>query len=426
MIQERITPANFFRLMIRMFLWSCLELAAVYPLVVLLAVFGLHLSAAALLLFLLVIHYAAGLIGFSQTRDKAKTRMAAILGGALLAAACALAVYLIYGFSLKGALLLAAAVLLAGRGWIGGRKQFWGRLEYVLPLLGLAANLIVYAVSRNNELLTGYRPSFYIAVLVILITLLFRSNSDKLRAAFRANDKRPLPMGRILAANRKLTGWTLAVILLLTAWQGLGPLLSWLWGKAVSQISFPKQEIQPEMQETPDLALPGGGFQKGPSATPLWLKIAGYALLGIVLLAVLLFVCFLLYRLFSRWLPAGVKRFIHQLLLRLKQLGVAVKEQTGYVDEVERLEPLANRRKVKSRLKKQGSNAGSPESDPRAAYRSFIRSAMRKGFKFQASHTPGENGEKLAESGSYSNLTPQETKELIQVYELARYKDTNT
>lgn len=415
-------------------LWSCFEAAALYPFIVLLSVYGLKLSWAELLVLLWLFHLAGSLIGLWQARG-AKGRLAV----ALLYAACLLAAYLGFGVSLpvKSLLLLLAAGCTALRGMISGRKLLWNHMNHVLPLIGIAGSFILYAAGAKVPELQSFRPFLYAACLIVLFTLLLKGNAGRVRAASQAGEEQGLPLGRILAANRKWTWGLLVIIVLLTAWQGLGPLLAWVWHKAVSLLQRHGGGQTPADPEPPAEQPPAQGLfpPASQSAIPHWLEVVGNVLLVLVLLGVAALICFGLYRLFRRWLPAAARSWVNRILARLKLLRAIRTEQTGYIDEVERLEQTSLiPRRVRGWRRKQG-GAARAGNDPRAAYEFLIRQAIKKGFNYQPSRTPAENGEIVQGAGEgaqtatqtfkrkpvYTELSDENVRELIRQYENARY-----
>lgn len=400
------------------FFWSWFEAAAAYPFIVLLAVYGLKSSAVIPLAVLWLFHFAASLLGVRQARGRNSS-----LAAALLFAACAAVAYVGYGLSPKALLILIAALLACIRGLITGRKQLWSRRGHVLPLIGIAASLIVYAAAGRAALLQEYRLSLYVACIAVLFTLLLNGNAGRVRAASQAGEDQSFPMARILTANRKLTWGMLAVIVLLTAWQGLGPILAWLKHKVAALLQghgSAQQEAPPEQPAQP----PAQPFAPPAhqASTPEWLKIIGDIFIAAVLLAVAVLLCIGIYRLIRRWLPAAVRSWVTRILARLKLLRAIRTEQAGYVDEVERLEQSVPRpRRVRIRRRKQG-GAAAGSQEPRAAYEALIRLAIKKGFRYRSSRTPAENGEIIkGKTAAYTELSSDAVRDLIDQYESARY-----
>lgn len=400
--------------------FSLLESASLYPVAVLLAAYALPLHPLLIWLLAGVVHAAGVLAGREQSRSG---------GGRLwtpipLAAAVLLPLAVI-GLRLAAALAAVALLAAAIRGLIAGRKQWWKTAVQRLPLIGLGASLVLYITAGQVSSLYPHRTSLYVMAMITLFALLLRMNGERVRDASHAEQADRQLFGRILTANRSMTWIVIAVIALLSGWKGLGAiflflrdglrsLLQGLGGDGQSVEQPPQAPADPMM---PDLS----GMDQGPVQHPTWLKVIGYVVLGILCLAALVLLGMLLYKLFRRWLPERIRSWVRRLAYRLgllRQIRHISEETADFVDEVERIDRVAAKPRRFRRFRKEPDISG---SDPRQAYESLIRRAVKKGFAFRASRTPAENGAELAAGESFTGMAPEAVHTLIERYNAVRY-----
>lgn len=394
---------------------SLLETAACYPLLLIYAVYAMQDVPWWLLPLIWLFHSVGTLIGIRQASGGK-----ALLPAALLLAAALLPLAVL---GLRAAILAVAVLLLADiRGLIVGRKDLWRFIQLNLPLAGLAASLIVYGVSSRVEAIEPYRFSLYLMSLLTLFAVLLRWNGDRVREASNAQETDRTQLRRILSKNRWMTWLVIAVIALLSLWNGLNEGMSYLKRWLTGLLNGLGSGGQPEPQEQLPPAQQGPLELPPPSHPPKWLHIVGQIVYILLIAAVTVAILLLLYRLLRRWLPESIRVWIERLARRfrlMREIRRVATDSGDYVDEVEKIERV-NKRPSRLWRKRKVDAAVLNQGDPRQAYASLIRSAAKRGFKFKPSRTPFENGSVLT-SGDYTGLPPQDVGQVISRYNQARY-----
>lgn len=396
--------------------YSLLETLSVYAVVVLLTHYVLLLPDILLLLPIFLIHAFSSWIGLRQAEKRISAGFAFLPFGVGLLSLLAFP----GGWLEKG---IGAAVLLvmALRGSIVGRRQLWDNMWLRIPLTGAAAILIVYIIAGRVADLAYSRPFLYLVATLVLALTLLLLNGDRVR---NAAGEQTSALGSVLAANRKLT-WIVAALIVLAGIMG-GPtgVLNAIreWWLSIFGGSLPGNP--PGVQPTPQMPsvdysqLDGLGDASGP---PLWLKIIGYALLVLFWIGVGLAVGWLLYRLFGRWLPNGIRNLIRNIASKfglMRELRSA-QNDSNYTDRAEKIatEKSGGLMRFFRRNRRETEYTG---DDPRLRYRSVLLGASRKGYALRSSRTPSENGKELS-SSAYTEMTPVELEKLVERYNHARY-----
>ncbi|MED5018733.1 hypothetical protein P9847_15600 [Paenibacillus chibensis] len=397
---------------------SLLETAACYPLLLLYMVYAMQAAPWWLLLLVWLLHAAGTLVGMRQANGhKASLLTLVVLAAALLPLVFA-------GAGLRAVILATLLLLLADiRGLIVGRKEQWRHLQLNLPLAGLAAALIVYGISSRVEAIEPHRTLLYLMSLLTLFGVLLRWNGDRVREASNAQETDQLLLRRIMSRNRRMTWMVVALILLLSMWNGLGQGLAyvrrWLAGllRGLTSGEPPKPDSSPqEMPQQGPLDLPP------PTPSPKWVHIVGQIVFVMLIVLISVALLLLMYRLLRRWLPERFRAFIERLARRLRllrEIRSIPMDQGDYVDEVERIERVGKR---PGRLKKRRRDAAAvQDQDPRRAYEGLIRAAVKRGYKFRPSLTPTENGMELAGKEEFTGLQEQEIDLVVSRYNRIRY-----
>ncbi|CAM4382335.1 hypothetical protein [Saccharibacillus endophyticus] len=396
--------------------YSLLETLSVYAVVVLLAHYVLKIPDILLVLPIFAIHALASWIGLRQAEKRVSAALSFLPFGVALLSLLAFP----GGWLEKGA-GAAVLILIALRGLIVGRRQLWDNMWLRIPLSGVAAILIVYIIAGRGIGLMDYRPFLYLVATLILALTLLLLNGDRVR---NAAGEQTSALANVLAANRKLT-WIVAVLIVLAGIIG-GPtgVLNAIreWWLSIFGGSLPGNPpgVQPSSQmPTVDYSqLDELGDASGP---PLWLKIIGYALLALFWIAAAVAVGWLLYRLFGRWLPNGIRNLIRNLASKfglMRELRSA-QSDSNYTDKAEKIatEKSGGLMRFLRRKRHEPEYTG---DDPRLRYRSVLLGASRKGYSLRSSRTPSENGKELS-SGSYTEMSPIELEKLVERYNRARY-----
>ncbi|MDR9853570.1 hypothetical protein RJP21_08155 [Paenibacillus sp. VCA1] len=396
---------------------SLLETAACYPFVLLYMVFAMDLVPGWMPPLIWLLHALGTLAGIRQAGGKkALLPVAALIAAALIPLAAA---------GLRAGVLAALVSLIAVfRGLIVGRKELWREIDLKLPLAGLGAALIVYGVSSRVDALEPYRIGLYFMSLFTLFTVLLRWNGDRVRDASNAQETDRQLLRRILARNRRMTWLTIAVIALLSLWNGLGQGLAyvkhWLaeWLRGLGGGDQPQAVEEPPAQpQQPDMGLPPA------SPTPHWVQVASQILFYLLAAVVALVLLALLYRLLRRWLPESLRALLARLAQRLRlmrEIRRTTLDEGAYVDEVEKIERV-QKRPGRWRRKRGDALDGAGGGDPRRAYESLIRRAVKQGYGFRASLTPSENGTRLTSKDDYTGLDPKDVNRIVDRYNEVRY-----
>ncbi|BFH59629.1 hypothetical protein [Paenibacillus azoreducens] len=397
---------------------SLLETAACYPYLLLYMIYAMGAAAGWLLPLICLFHALGTFIGSCQADGKK-----ALLPTALLMAASLLPLPVL---GIRAAILAAVVLFLAIlRGLVVGRKEMWRAVQLNLPLAGLAACLIVYAAASRVQELEPYRPLLYFMGLFTLFTFLLRWNGDRVRYASNAQETDRQLLRRILSRNRWMTWLVLAMIALLSIWNGLGEGLAyikhWLTGllKGLGGSEHPEvpeqlAENQPEPMKPP---LPPA------THSPKWVHILSQALLFLMIALVAAALLFLLYRLVQKWLPEKFRDWIARLAQRLRlmrEIRSVSLDEGNYVDEVEKLERV-RKRPGRLRKRRKAELSLTDASDPRSAYGSLIHRAVKRGYRFRSSFTPSENGAALTADREYTGLEANDVKRIISRYNEVRY-----
>lgn len=398
--------------------YSLLETLSAYAVFVLLAHYAVKSSDLLLLLPFLVLHAFGSLIGLRQ----AEGRLAGWFAFLPFAAALLIGLAFPGGGLAKGS---AAAVLLlaAMRGLLVGRRQLWQDMQLRIPLTGVAAMLILYVFAGRTPALADYRPLLYLVSTLVLALTLLLLNGDRVR---NAAGQETSALSGVLTKNRQLT-WIVAILIVIAGLIG-GPtgVLNAIreWWLSIFSGSMPESPPPAEpVQQMPGVD-PSVFEQLGePKETPLWLKIVGYILLWLFWIAAACGVLWLLYRLFGRWLPNGIRSLIQNAAAKfglMRQIRSSA-EDLNYTDKAEKLteEKKGGLKTFFRRGRREAEYAG---DDPRLRYRSVMLHASRKGFPLRPSRTPAENGQELSQ-GKYTELSSDELAKLVERYNDARYRN---
>ncbi|WP_339279034.1 hypothetical protein NYE40_23355 [Paenibacillus sp. FSL W8-1187] len=291
-----------------------------------------------------------------------------------------------------GALSAAAAM----RGRQHGRRRLWLGGDARLALAGLALAAGVYFAGAGIERLLPYRQSLLLFAFAAISLLLLRWNGWQLRRAAHAEDSSRAVTPSIAMLNRRLTLGVVALLGLGVLW--LGPLQALLDGlrSLLRRLLSGSTEPPPPATEPPAGAT---GMPPMPPSEPppAWLALLSdwFGYLTAAAAAVLALV--LLYRLVRRWLPERLRRLLGQLLrwLRLSRELRRPGVETGYVDEVVRLERVGDAQRRGRHSAGGGDPAAGPGGEARRRYRALIAREIGRGYAYRADRTPAEHAREL-------------------------------
>ncbi|OWA34696.1 hypothetical protein B9G55_15910 [Saccharibacillus sp. O16] len=402
--------------------YSLLEVLTAYAPAALLAHYVVQQPDLLLLLPMLALHVCASWIGLRQ----AEARAAGWLAALPFAAALLLALMFPGGLLARGA---AAALLLVAalRGLLVGRRQLWDNMWVRIPLTGLTAMFVLYIIAGRTPELLGYRTPLYVLSVLLLALTLLLVNGDRVRNAV---GERTSALSGILTTNRKLT-WIVAGCVVVAGIIG-GPtgILNAIreWWLSIFAGGKPSGSPVPQTGPMPSADLSGLMDMGEKQETPLWLKMIGYTFQVLFWAGVGLLVLWLLYRLFGRWLPNGIRNLIRKIAARLGLMRElrSVQDSTNYTDRAEKLSAEQTRSRKRSfRFGFGRREAAYTGEDPRLRYRSVVLHALRQGLPFIASRTPAETGRELAKN-AYTELSDSELEQLVERYNRARYGDQDS
>lgn len=396
--------------------YSLLETLSAYAVIILLAHYVLRLPDILLVLPIFVIHAFASWIGLRQAEKRITAAFSFLPFGIGL-----LSLLAFPGGWLEKGIGAAVLLLIALRGLIVGRRQLWDNMWLRIPLTGVAAILVVYVIAGRVADLAYSRPFLYLVATLILALTLLLLNGDRVR---NAAGEQTSALANVLTANRRLT-WIVAALIVLAGIIG-GPtgVLNAIreWWLSIFGGSLPGNPpgVQPTTQ------MPSVDYSQldelgDASEPPLWLKIIGYALLALFWIAAGLAIGWLLYRLFGRWLPNGMRNLIRNLASKfglMRELRSA-QSDSNYTDKAEKIATEKNGGLMRF-LRRNRREAEYTGNDPRLRYRSLLLGASRKGYSLRSSRTPLENGKELS-SSNYTEMSPIELEKLVERYNQARY-----
>ncbi|MDR0270407.1 DUF4129 domain-containing protein [Paenibacillus sp.] len=395
---------------------SLLETVACYPYLLLYMIYAMGVVPSWLLPLICLLHTLGTLVGTWKASGKKVFLPAALLMAVSLLPLAVLGI--------RAAILSVLILLMAVfRGLIVGRKELWRAVQLNLPLAGLAASLIVYGASSRVQAIEPYRMLLYFMSLFTLFTLLLRWNGDRVRSASNAQETDRQLLRRILFRNRWMTWLVLALIALLSMWNGLGEGLAyfkhWLAGLFNGMDGGEHQQVKEQ------LANPQQGPMRlpPPSHPPKWVHIVSQVMLFLLEVAVVAVLLFLLYWLLRRWLPESLRTWIARLarsLRLMREIQRTSLDEGDYVDEMEKIERV-RKRPGKLRRGRKEDMFPAESGDPRGAYERLIRRAIKRGYPFRSSLTPSENGAAIAVDREYTGLGPDDVDQIVNRYNEVRY-----
>ncbi|QJC54020.1 hypothetical protein HGI30_22505 [Paenibacillus albicereus] len=328
-------------------------------------------------------------------------------------------------------MLAALAAAAAQRGRRHGRRRLWLGGDARLALAGLALAAGLYFAGAGLERLLPYRPSLLLFAFAAISLLLLRWNGWQLRRASHAEDSRRAVTPGMAALNRRLALGVVALFALGTLW--LGPLQALLDGvRAMLQRLFSGSSEPPPPAQEPPAGEPGLPPMSPAEPPPAWLEWLGEWLAYAAAAAVAALAAALLYRLVRRWLPERLRLALDRLLrwLRLSRELRRPGPDTGYVDEVVRLERLGGAKRRGRRGAGGDDPAAGPGGEARRRYRALIAREIGRGYEYRADRTPAEHVcelERLASEprrsgGSARDAEPASGLDaLLRAYEEERY-----
>ncbi|MBS4219256.1 hypothetical protein KHA96_13100 [Bacillus sp. FJAT-49711] len=297
---------------------------------------------------------------------------------------------------------------------------------------GFGIYFVCYILFRYVDKFQSYLSIISICGAAIVVSILFISNSEHLRASTLSKDKKPFISRAIKNQNRVYLLLTTAVILLLTngkvvqeavfqAFKGFIQMILWLFGT---------DEGKSVVEETPPPQQMEIGLEKG-EASPFWkflemiFMYVFYFVLAALVIGVLLLFIKRVRMLVKKWIGKFIS-FLKNIIFRSTDLA----ESTQYIDEKESVFDWnewkeSQQEKAKSlfqQIFKREPRWDSMTNDQkvRYVYKQFLKQ-NKKGMEFKASKTPRETIEVL------KTLVNEKTtaEELRDAYEQVRYGESS-
>ncbi|WP_322903249.1 DUF4129 domain-containing protein [Paenibacillus campi] len=411
-----------------------MELAAIYPLLVLLDAYVLRTGMS--WNWVLLLFGSAGI----GTLLRPMQRLNGLVTGisfAMYAVLVSVALYGILAASSIVTIWLAVSVL-AVSALLRGIMIARGNMERLFPirwqLVALGLTWIVYIVAGSSSSIDDGRASLYVAGAFTLFALLFRFAGQQIE--YISLDE-GFSFASLRAVIQRTRRWTWLVVVLIAILGASDQLSLWLeqaWKAVVawlSNTSAPPPALPTDTYTPPPLEPLQLPEASSSTTDPFWIeKIAQL----IVLLAVCAFIGWLglvIIRLLRRYAPK-----LYRWLLSLwepQQLRQEVVATVAYTDEVQQLnEPARHTRRWFARTYK----PSQPDERVRYYYRQLLSRASKQGITIAASATPERVGRQLApeqyanrstlvmdESARQTRIadTTAGTKELIELYNRVRY-----
>ncbi|PZD97063.1 hypothetical protein DNH61_03985 [Paenibacillus sambharensis] len=291
----------------------------------------------------------------------------------------------------------------------------------------LAPSVLLYfagsAASGSVDRLSAYSLVWLFAGLAALLIIAFRLNRIMLLSAnFNEQSDRSLP-AMVLNRNRGLILCFLAASVLLAAAGQIQRGLEWLRRQLQALLallssgeSAPPPETPPASTPPPEEMLPPPEGE--PSMFWKWLEVI---LMYAVQILLVLAAGWVLYKLFRA--APGLYRLVSRWLMRFSiRNGEAA--YTGYIDDIETLQPKKNWRETvrerltAARLFGEGWSQWTEERRIRYLFRKrFADEARRSGYRYQLSKTPKENMQQISQQPN----ADMNDRELFDWYERVRY-----
>lgn len=369
------------------------ELIYGYALIVILAVFVLDLSPIYVLCIGFIAISVGGLGGRALFIKRSRFAViAAILGGMVITAAGFMAgstgnplPFIIAGFVLGAAAGYRGFYLqkyIQHSISISGKYQLFGLLSLVI---------LSFLVGRYSSL-TEFSLGVYICGLAGFILLLWTRHTQEMRkVTLDPEGHRPL-VRSFTMINRLRTLIFITIVLFLGAFQRLSEVATYMWSRFTAWVRSlfsgeTEQEYIPEspgVSEAPPFFVPAEeNIPQEPS--PIW----EWLMKAIVLLAVIVFLGFILYKVWKLLLKLS-----HYLENRKKNPSPVVPPKAAYIDIVETIEEKP-KKKNWLRFFHRESVPNDPQERIRYYYREYILRAKGQGHELPAHLTPFEVKQEL-------------------------------
>ncbi len=418
-----------------------IELAAIYPLIVLLDAYVLRNGMPWNWLPLLF-----GLAGIG-TLLRPAVRLKALTNGLLLGVYAVLII--IAGYSIAVAqpatvtwiTALVLGILTLLRGMMIARSDSDRLFPVRWQLVALGLTWMIYIAAGSSPSIHNVRGSLYAAGAFTLFTLLFRFATQQID--YISLDE-GFSFASLRAVMQRTRRWTWLVIVLIAILGASDQLMIWLeraWRAFLAWIG--KQTTPPPSTPTDTYTPPPLESLQLPESSntgsdPFWVEKLAQLIVLLALCAFIGWLGYMIIRLLRRYAPK-----LYRWLLSLwepQQLQADAAQADTYTDEVQKLaESSAHPRRLFQRIRK----PVRPDERVRYYYRQLLSRANKRGITIAASATPEYVGRQLApeeyaqalaasqhshsftpgqnEPAATSGAATSGTRELIRLYNRVRY-----
>ncbi len=372
-----------------------MELAAIYPLLVLLDAYLLQTD--------MPWSWVMLLLGFAGigTLLRPAVRLYALTNGTLIVLFAILTGIACYSISTAPSTIITwIAVALFGvlallRG-IAIARSDWDRIFPIRwQLIALALTWIIYIVAGNSNSIHDVRGSLYIAGAFTLFALLFRFAAQQID--YISLDE-GFSFASLRAVIQRTRRWTWLVIVLIVILGASDQITSWLeqaWSALIAWLSpsaAPPPTILTNMSNPPPMeAMPLPEPNETTMMNPFWIEKAAQLITILAVATVISLVGVVIVRLLRRYAPK-----LYRWLLSLwepQSLEEDKETVDAYTDEIERLQETP---KPARRFLQRNRKPAEVDERVRYYYRQLISRADKKGITLAASATPERVGRQLA------------------------------
>ncbi|WP_407270982.1 DUF4129 domain-containing protein [Radiobacillus sp. PE A8.2] len=404
------------------------EYLIVFPIVLLIGVFLLPASYLYSFLFIVPIYFLAGLL-FRRLVTYQK-RFVSVFYCFIIS----LPLLVIYHETIIAMVIfLLLGLLSCYRGIMHGEKS-WHEIFPVSYLWGggLSVYFISYFLYQHVEALFPYRQWINWFGIIVIVVILFVSNSTHLKAATLSKKNNPVLATVLKRHNQMYIIWTITVAVIITNFVAVQALfinvIRFILSLIIAFFSLFSSDGQTEQEQSTQtpMILPGEEQQE-PSLLWIWVERIFMALIVVAVVGVVIMLLVKLFKKFRHSLQRllqTIKEFLNKWFNISNQQEVA----KSYTDEKESLFDWYEWRKqskhsVKKFLSKLTPqrikwNSLSDQEKVRYLYRELIVEQTKRGYQYRRSNTVHET---VSELGQHMLAENEFLRELEDCYHKVRY-----
>lgn len=401
------------------------EVAACYPIIVLLDAYLFHTHLPVLWACLLL---CAGGLGITMRiagrRSIAKWKLSIWfliwigIGAALFGS-------LVHQTSLE--LIWIASLCIVLLGIFRGHMLVIGDWDTLFPLtlqfILLAVAWIFYVITGSEGKLNPAHFSIYSAGAITLFSILIRCGSRQIHHSVWEDGFPLAPLRAVIRRSRRWTWILIGVIAVIGGSGQLSIILSWLWQVIQSLFQPDEAAISSQMNERinpPPLLPPMDLPEQSPSIlNAAWIERIAQIVMIAAITAFVIVVSIVVYRLMCKYGPP-LWRWLLRILGIEHNISLPVEEQSaGYIDQTEKINPRSSykRRTFKKKIPDDATER------VRYYYAQLIRRGIKQGLDQHQGDTPNTLGNKLIDLNkkTSSTVSNQRISILINWYNQIRY-----